>query len=384
LRIGFFTDTYIPNVDGVVRTVVDLRSVLESRGNTVSVFTAGSPASKSAVDPRVFYHRSIPFPPYPQYKVALFPYLSSLTGARKEKLEIVHSHAMASMGPASVITAKTLKLPLIGTFHTMLPNAVQFISWGKTSSQAASSMVWRALEFYYDPFDVLTAPSKSVAKILEEHGIAKVQVIPNGINQTRFCPSPVLAAQERKRLGIKPHEPLILVAGRLSPEKNVPVIVKAAKIILQKIPNAKLLITGEGPAQKEVDRAVKAAGVGKSVLRAGFITDIQLRGLYSAADVMATASTFETQGLCALEALSCGTPVVAANALALPETVREGYNGYLFTPSNSQECAEKILRVLEAGPRQLAKLEENAKKTAKQFSLAKSADKWVALYKKQL
>lgn len=384
MRIGFFTDTYLPNVDGVVRTVVDLRRQLEARGNTVSVFTAGSPAKEGNADPQVFYHRSLPFPLYPQYKVALFPYVSALTNARKQNLDLVHSHAMASMGPASVITAKTLKVPLIGTFHTLLPNAVQLISWGKASSQAASRMVWRALELYYAPFDAVTAPSHVIARTLQEHGISGVRVIPNGVDPARFSPSAGLALEERNRLGLKRDEPVMLVAGRLSPEKNVPVIVKAAKTVIRQLPKAKLIISGEGPAMREVERAVKTAGIGGSIIKVGFVTDSQLRGLYSAADVMVTASTFETQGLCALEALSCGTPVVAADAMALPEMIKEGYNGYLFSPTDSSECASKILKVLTASPKLKRRLDEHAKSTASRFTLSKATDKWVALYRKQL
>ncbi len=385
MKLAFFTDTYLPNVDGVVRTVVDMRRELEREGHDVYIFTSGTSRDKQFnPDPHVFFHRSFRFPLYPQYKIALFPYVSAVNNARKSGVEMVHSHAMASMGLAAISTAKTLHVPLVGTFHTLLPKAVDLISWGPTSSKAASKVLWSAFEWFYRPFDVVTAPSATIGNLLKEHDLPNVTVIPNGVDIKRFSPDASDGLRMRKKLGLGEKQPLVVVAGRLSPEKNVPVIVEAAKIVRQESPLVQFISTGDGPARREVEKHVKALRLQDTVRLTGFLPESQIASLYRAADVLATASTFETQGLSALEALSCGTPVVAANAMALPETVKHGVNGYLFSAGDARECAAHLVKVLSSDASARRQMMQRAVQSAEPYSLPKVTQKWVQLYQSLL
>lgn len=382
MSIAYFTDTYLPNIDGVVRSVVDLRNSLEKNGNKIYIFTSGKkPAIESRDSQNVFYHRSLPFPLYPQYKVALFPYLNSIKEARLNNIEIVHSHAMASMGLAAIATAKSLKVPSIGTFHTMLPKAVKLISFGKKSEEIASNLIWKTIEIFYSGFDLTTAPSNVIAKELDKHNIAPVKVMPNGVDIKKFCPDKNKSALIKKELGYEEKTKLVLVAGRISPEKNVQTIVKAARKVIEENDKVRFLITGEGPSVKNVMAEIKKQGLEKNIRMMGFLPEEKIKSFYQAADIFATASTFETQGLAALEALACSTPVVAANAMALPEMIKEGYNGYLFEEYDYLQCAEKILKLIESKESEKKKFEKNARKTAQRYSLEKVSKLWEELYR---
>ncbi|HLC47843.1 MAG TPA: glycosyltransferase, partial [Candidatus Norongarragalinales archaeon] len=128
LNIGFYTDTYLPNVDGVVNAMLGYKKELEKRGEEVFIFTSGTESEgREYSNPKTFFFESVVFPPYPQYKLAIFP-LSSIKVAREAKIDLIHSHAVASMGVAAIASAKALNLPLVGTFHTMMPKATFYLT----------------------------------------------------------------------------------------------------------------------------------------------------------------------------------------------------------------------------------------------------------------
>src|SRR3989344_10506 len=220
MKAGFFTDTYLPNVDGVVRAILNFRAELERRGDEVYVFASGTKADvKANNDSRVFFYSSVKFPPYPQYKVALFPYHAARVQAQETKLDLIHSHAIANMGLAAISTAKTLKLPLVGTFHTLVPKAVQIVAKRKWSQKAGETIAWKLIEAFYKPFDLVTAPSKTICTMLEEHGVQNCVPVPNGIDLTRFNQS-LDRKWARKPLKLAPDEKLVLAAGRFSRETH--------------------------------------------------------------------------------------------------------------------------------------------------------------------
>ena len=159
-------------------------------------------------------------------------------------------------------------------------------------------------------------------------------VVPNGIDLSKFRPQrEAVKLAVRKKLGLKPSDKMILVAGRLSREKNVDVVIRAYAGFARENPGSKLVVCGTGPALGENIALARKLGVGKRAVFTGFVPNNVLPAYYSAADAFVTASTFETQGLTVLEAMACGTLVLGANALAIPDEVKNGKNGFLFEPN---------------------------------------------------
>ena len=373
MKIAFFTDTYLPNVDGVVTTMVNYRDEMQARGHEVFVFSSGDRKAREAnKDKRVFFFPSVRFPPYPQYKIAIFPFSSEDIAAGK-KIELVHSHALASMGLAAIKTAKDLKIPLVGTFHTMVPIAAK-----KMLGKTAERIAWKAVKIFYSQFDVVTSPSKTTQAILADKGVESI-VLPNAVDTAKFNPS-LDNGVVKNILGA---EKIVLVAGRLSQEKNVDVVIKAAGEVLKSTRGqfkTKFVVTGEGPARKQLEALIADEGLEKDFVLTGFLQPDELPLYYAAGDCFATASTFETQGLALLEAMACGKPAVGADAMAIPESIREGENGFLFKPGDAAECAEKIIRVLTAKKSDYARMAKNARATAEQYSIPKSTEKLLQIY----
>ncbi len=387
MRIAFFTDTFLPNVDGVVRSLTTSRSALEARGHDVFILTSGSRrARKENRDPRVFYFRSLPFPPYPQYSIALNPF-KAVSICRKKQVDLIHCHGLASMGVSAIQSARFLKLPLVGTFHTMIPYATMHVIRVKPVARLAANALWRGIRAFYKPFDLVTTPSHAIKRALAENGVddEKIIVIPNAVDSRKFKPaSPSKRAQMRRKLGVDDDAKILLSAGRLSFEKNVDVLLRAFALLHGKHPETRFVITGDGPARKTLEATARELGVAKKVCFVGFVSERELPLYYSAADCFATASTFETQGLALLEAMACGTPAVGANALAIPEAIHDERNGLLFTPGDARECALKLEHVLCAGERHARTLSRNARATALKYSVPRVATQLIKAYKSVL
>ena len=379
MKIGFFTDTYLPNVDGVVTAILSYRRDLERRGDKVFVFAAGdSEAQKNNLDKRVFFYRAVPFPPYPQYKVAIFPYNSSKE-ARRAGIEGVHSHAIASMGLAAIKTSRDLGKPLVGTFHTMISEAAKNYVRQKWLKIASDKLVWRAIRTFYAPFDLVTAPSETTRRMLEDNGVAGTIMVPNGVDTQRFHPG-IDKKIVRTMLGLKREEKLVMIPGRLSHEKNVDVILKAVPKVVKEDENVRFIVLGSGPAEGMCKALAKRMNLGKSVMFTGFVQSFEVPYYYGAADLFVTASTFETQGLAMLENMACANPCVGADAMAIPEFLKDGQNGFLFRPFDSSECAEKIVKALEMKEGARKKMAKNARQTAEKYSIPACTDKLLDAY----
>jgi len=378
MRIGFFSDTYYPNVDGVVSAMMSYRRELERRGDKVYIF-ASRPSGADTSDKSVYFYDSVAFPPYPQYRLAIFPYMLT-SKARRAHLDIIHSHAITTMGLASIKAARDLKLPLVGTFHTMVPIAAKYYTRKNPVARfLADKLLWGSIRTFYKPFQLVTAPTKVICDILEAHGIEKTFRVPNGVDTERFSPK-IDSMPIRKILGIKPGEKVIMTAGRVSFEKNINVIVHACKELEKDGEDFRLVITGDGPAFGSVKKLASDVGLSGRTVMPGFCRPYELPFYYAAADVFVTASTFETQGLAMLEAMACGKPVVGANSLAIPETVRDNYNGYLFEPHDASDCAAKLSKATNASAARKAALSKAARRTAEGLSIEKSTDRLLEAY----
>lgn len=368
MKIAFFSDTYLPNIDGVVSSIISFKKELESNGNYVGVF---APGTKTLKTNDVFLYRSIPFPPYPQYKIALG--FDPITDFKKKNFDIVHCHGVASMGLNAMISSKLFRKPSIATFHTMLPLATSYLSENSTLRNFFTDLSWKAIKLFYNSFNITLAPSLVIQKNLEEHGVQNTRVLSNGVDLEAFKPS---SNNLRKKLGLKGK--IILFSGRMTKEKNIDVVIKAIPLVSKKV-NASFLFVGGGPELENLK--LKSRGM-KNVLFTGEIQHQRITDYINTCDVSVSASTFETFGLSLLESMACGKPVVGADSLAIPEFVSEK-NGGLFEPFNSEQLSEKLVEILSDSKKYKSKSRE-ALKTAEKFSIKKQAEKLEKIYQKMI
>ncbi len=387
MRIAFYTDTYLPNIDGVVSQVIASKQELEKRKHYVHVFTPGTRKEKLKFQsPTVTYYEGVKFPLYPAYKLAIFPY-SSILKCKETKIEIIHCHALATMSLASIASAKALNLPLIGTFHTMIPLAAHYLTENKQYQELLTNASWKAIKTLYKPFDVVTAPSKTISNLLKEHGVENVKVISNGINTHTFNSRNANAEREksRRKLGVQKNEFVFLFVGRITEEKNVDVVVKAFNKINATYPNTKLLIVGDGPAFPQLKQLVGKMKAKKNITLVGQVNHSEMLGYYAACDWQVTASTFETQGLGILEGMACGKPCIGANALAIPETVKNNATGFLFPANDVEKCVEKMEAAIALKDNsKYKKMCRNAGTTGEKHSIQRTTIEWEKLYRSVL
>ncbi len=308
---------------------------------------------------------SVTFRPYPEFKIAVPRSSGSLP-----KLDIVHTHGPFSLGVFGLRVAKKQDVPPVSTFHTMLPEYVRYLS--RFGRMILRRITWGYCRFYYNRCHKIIAPSNALKKILLQHQINKsIAVVPTGINLDFF--KPIEKKKAKKKLGIDA-EQVFLVLGRLGFEKNIDLVLQAFKNV-----NAKLIIAGKGPAEQKLKNISKKLGLQKKVSFEGYVSEKLKPLYYSAADAFVIASTSETQAVVVAEAMACGTPVVGANSLAIPEIVTDGKNGFLFEPGDIEKLSE-ILQSYRASK----KMETHALKTGKKFSVEKCTDKLEKFYKSLL
>ncbi len=384
LNIAFYTDTYLPAVDGVVNSILNFKKELERRGHSVYIFGTYNISSgrgdnrRKGHDRDVFLYPGVRFKPYPQYSMALFPY-NSISKLSRLNIDIIHAHTPFFMGFAGLISSMLANYPIIGSYHTMLNNRAVVSSYypkNKQLKRLTSKYMLMYIKFFYKRCNITAAPSGAIRDMLMGYGIGNVMVVPNGIDTKFFNPN-TDGHSVRKGLGISGREKVVLYVGRLGREKKLEVLLRAARRILGKRNDVKFLIAGAGPAGEYYKGMAARLGVSEKVHFMGYVTRNMLPKVYAASDLFCMPSTFETQGMVALEAMASGKPVVAADSLALSELVRDLKNGEKFIPGDYIDCAKKIEKVLNNSDSYI----RETVKTAKEFSIAKTTDRLLDAYK---
>ncbi len=378
LNIAFYTDVYLPGVDGVVTSTLNFKEELERRGHRVYIFASSAPKNiKEYSSSRVFLYPGLKFKPYPQYNVALFPY-NSIFRLSDLKIDIIHAQTPMVMGFAGLMASRLLRVPFVSTFHTLVTNKPivdAYYPKNRHLRKIATDSMMAYMKVFYNSCDRVIAPSDTVRQILNGYGISKLSVVPNGIDTKSLNPR-ISGVQVRKACGIGKRDRVILYLGRLSREKKLEVLLRATKLLIKRKESIRLLIGGTGPAERHYRDLARRLGITHRTTFLGFVPKERLASVYAAADVFCLPSTFETQGIVLLEAMAMGKPVVGADYLAISELIKDGENGEKFRPGDYTECARKIEKVLNS----VGQYKGNDIRTAAEFSKEKVADKLVDVY----
>ncbi len=374
MRIAFFTDTYLPNTDGVVSCICNYRKELESRGHEVYIFSPGTKQQKKENnDDHVYYFTSTSFKPYPDYRIALFNFFSPVKLVRDKEIDVIHSHGIATTGLAAIESSKKLCIPSVATFHTLVPEAVHYLTTHKNIHNFLQSVAWRYLIWYYSQYSKVLVPSQYIRKLLESKGVMNMEVLTNGINRDIFNSGakPILA---RKKFGITSDENVVLYAGRIAKEKNLEMLIEASASMLNVMPKTRFLIVGAGPAETYYKDLVNKKGLDAHFTFAGRVDLETLVSSYASADVLAFPSRFDTQGLVVLEAMATGLPAVVHKETAPAEFIENGSNGYLF--SDKFDFHEKLIQAIK----NRKKLSDAALLASANYDIKKTIDRLTDLY----
>ncbi len=381
MKIAFYTDAYLPGVDGVVSSILTFRDELSRRGHTVYIFASSVQKHAKTADKNTFLYSGLKFKPYPQYNIALFPF-NSVLKINELGIDIIHAQTPMVMGFAGFLSARMLRKPFVSSFHTLVTNeriVNTYYPKNKHIRKLAKSSMKRYIEFFYKNSDAVIVPSPSVCNMLMKLGIKNISTIPNCIDTKVFNPK-VSGMGFREAIGFGSSEKIILYQGRLSREKNIEVLLRAARILMKKDRGIRLVIGGTGPAEHHYKILATKLGIIGNTRFLGFVDQKMLPKVYAAADVFCLPSTFETQGIVLLEAMASGKPVVGADYLAIKNLISNGSNGEKFRPGDYTDCARKIEKVLN----NTGRYKQNAISVAAEYSKEKVAEKLIDVYKRVL
>lgn len=334
MRIGIFTDTYLPYVSGLVTSELMLKESLEKMGHEVYVVTMNLENLKYKYDKenKVIY---IPGVPTKIYETRLTTFYSprAFNQIRKWKLDIIHTQTEFSVGTFGRIVSKQLDIPLVHTYHTMYEDYIYYLTKGYFD-KPSKKLIEYLTRFYCDTtVSELIVPTKKIYNIFKEkyNPDEIINIIPTGMDIERFSNVDKKEVDSLRKKYNLDNSFVVGSVSRLGKEKSVDKLITEFSKLIDKIPNIKLLLVGDGPDQEELQELVKKLDIEKYVIFVGKVPIDKVQNYYHLMDVFSTFSTTETQGLTVLEALASSVPVVAIKDDSFEGVIKNNKNGYLFT-----------------------------------------------------
>ena len=384
MRIGLFTDTYPPFINGVSTSVFMLKKALEKQGHQVFVVTINPESFHYSFDEDKTVVRipGLPIGIYDYRVTTVYP-LRAMNIIRKWKLDVIHSHTEFSVGTFARFVSRQYNIPLVHTYHTLYEDYVYYITKGYFD-KPSKKIVEYLTQFYCDKTaNELIVPTKKIYDLFKEkYNVDKnIYIIPTGIEIDRFYEENVNAKEVekvRKKLGLDPKSFNILFVGRLAKEKNVDLLLSAQQKINAKDKNVNLIIVGDGPDMEEYKDTSKKLGIEKNVIFVGKVPWEDVPKYYRLANIFATASTSETQGLTVIEAMAASVAPICIDDESFRNTVVDGYNGEIF--KDEKEYIEAVTD-LKADRKKLEMLQKQARLNAEIHSSKYYGERVADVYK---
>jgi len=346
LKVLFVSDVYFPRVNGVSTSVRTFRQDLGACGIDTTLVAPDYGVEHEDRESNVVRVPGARVPGDPEdRRMRWGPLNFVLEDLESDGFDLVHIHTPFIAHYAGVKFARRARIPCVATYHTffeeylhhyvpVLPRRIgRFIAKGFTRSQCR---------------DVagLISPSEPMRDVLLDYGVTTpIHVLPTGLPEDRFKQGN--GARFREQQGLPADRPLITYVGRVAHEKNIEFLVSVFAETRKQIPNAMLVIAGEGPAREPLRQLVARMGLSESTRFVGYLDrNTALLDCYSAADVFVFASRTETQGLVLLEAMAQGTPVVSTAELGTKFVLKPGC-GAVVVQENKAEFAAAVVKVLQ-------------------------------------
>jgi phosphatidylinositol alpha 1,6-mannosyltransferase len=340
LRVLIGAETYPPDVNGAARFAERLAGGLAGRGHEVHVVApsqSGPPTREVRDGVTVHGVRSHRYFRHEHFQVCMpweaFPDTDALLAEIDP--DVVHTQAHMVVGRGIVRAAHRRRRPLVATNHLMPENLAAYSPIPRWLQPAYHSLAWKDLGRVFGRADVVTAPTpRAVELLVRRAGLPAALPVSCGIDAERYqaapAPGPV---------------PTVLFVGRLDAEKRVDELIRAFAALPADLP-AQLEIVGDGARRADWTALAAGLGLGSRIRFRGFVSEDELLAAYARAEVFCMPGVAELQSIATLEAMAAGTPVVAADAMALPHLVRPGRNGWLYPPGDVAELSARLAALL--------------------------------------
>jgi glycosyltransferase involved in cell wall biosynthesis len=327
LRIVFFTETFLPATDGVVTRLRHTIEELLGMGDEMLVIApkyGEGPGSYEGVP----IHRvsSVPFPPYPQIKLAVGAAL------RRFGPELIHAVNPFILGRGAPFYSGRLGVPLVASYHTNIAAYARFYGLG---------LFDRATRWYtrrlHNRAVINLCTSEATLRYLADEGVERLHLWPQGVDARRFHPDKFSKDWRVRLTNGHPADRLLLYVGRLGHEKDIGKL----RVVLGDVPGVRLALVGDGPARRDLEQEY----ANTRTVFTGALQGEELAAAFASADAFLFPSTTETLGIAMIEALASGLPVLAARTGATGEVVDDGETGLLYDPGSATSLVSAVRKV---------------------------------------
>jgi len=342
IHVAHFTDTFY-EINGVALTLRQQVTEARAAGRDYTLITCDGqdrPLLAGIVNFKPVAVYSLP--EYPEQKIFIPPLLEMLDYCYTRGVTQIHAATPGPVGLAALAIAYMLKLPISGTYHTQLPQYAAQL----TGDDLIRDLTWKYTLWFYDQMDSIYTPSESTRRELIERGIRSQKVLfyPRGIDTRRFHPSK-RNGFFKQRYGLETAVKFLYV-GRVSKEKNLPLLAEAYAALCPRLKDVHLVVVGDGPYLPEM----RAQLSGLPCTFTGYLAGDDLAMAYASGDIFVFPSTTDTFGNVVLEAMASGLPVIVSDKGGPAENVQSGLTGLVVAADDGAALEEAMLRLASDEP----------------------------------
>ncbi len=354
MRVGIFTESYPPLVNGVSTSILMLQKALEKLGHEVFIVTVSDDKKNYTLedDGHILRLPSMNLANCYDYKFTSVYPIKAVNIIKKMNLDVIHSNVEFTIGIFARVVSEQLGIPLVHTYHTNWEDYTHYITKNKKILDDICKKLLKYLVVFFEDKTVteLIVPSNKIYNIFKDkYKFTKnIHIIQTGIETSKFYKENFSSKDInnlKKKYGIKKKDFVVMTVSRLAKEKSVDRLINNQKELLKRYPNMKLLIVGDGPDIDKLKMQVCSLNISKNVIFTGKVPLEEIPIYYQLGDVFVTASKSETQGLTVVEAISSSLPIVAVKDDSFISSVIDDFNGYVFT--SDEKYIESILKLYE-------------------------------------
>lgn len=387
MRIGIFTDTFTPEINGVATSCSLLFEVLKNNGHEVFVFTTGD---KTYYDEKEHIYRikGVTLKRIYNYKL-VFPFsIKILKFIKNLNLDVIHANTEYGVGLIGFNAAKRYKIPLVYTFHTMIEYYTYYITHGFLDN-IAKDIVRKLIKKYVYNSDETIVPSEATKKYFKLINSRKyINVVPTGLSLDTFIKN-ALAHKEnkenlKKTLQIPSNFKVFLIIGRISKEKNFDETLAYINSFIKKYnyEKVKVLVVGDGPYLEELKKECDNLNMNQYVSFLGKVPHEEVSKYYAISDVFINSSITETQGLTYLEALASNTIVLARKADFLEGVIIDNESGFIY--KNENDFIKHLVTILNLSNSDKERINNNTKKILDKYSISSFYNNILRVYNRAI
>lgn len=328
--------------------------------------------------PNVLYKNglNVSFNPYSEIKKVLDEF----------QPDIIHDQTPGPVALAVFRYAKQRDIPLVSTDHAYPDNLTQQVKLPELAKKPINMLMNSYFISFLKRSEYATMPTEqAVADLVPKNRRyfkTPVEALSNGIDFSRFSNGGA-KPEVYERYDIPRRRPVVLYVGRVDPEKSLEVLVEAFSGVVKKVPEAVLVVVGDGTARPGLEKQAEKLGIAENMRFLGRVVGEDLPQIYRTGTVFCITSTTETQSIVVMEAMASGLPVVAVKAGAVPELVKNGKNGYLCEAGDAKTVAKRLVAVLDDS-KQREKMKKESLKRIKKHDISYTLARMEEIYKKVL